>query len=156
MPAWPRDLAWPSRKPRSGRSSQRRRCGNWCAERPRSLPPFFNMGRRRDVRYWPKADVPELTSTTSRELVCVVTISCSEPDLDSQSESAMARYLWTQKEDIGPSARFGHAMAYDSVRSRTVLFGGTLFAGDLGGDINDTWEWNGEFWTQIADIGPAN
>jgi hypothetical protein len=27
---------------------------------------------------------------------------------------------------------------------------------DLGGDINDTWEWNGEFWTQIADIGPAN
>ena len=69
----------------------------------------------------------------------------------------MARYLWTQKkEDIGPSARFGHAMAYNFVRSRTVLFGGTLFAGDLGGDINDTWEWNGEFWTQIADIGPAN
>ena len=68
----------------------------------------------------------------------------------------MARYLWTQKEDIGPSARFGHAMTYDSVRSRTVLFGGTLFTGDQGGDINDTWEWNGEFWTQIADIGPAN
>jgi hypothetical protein len=40
----------------------------------------------------------------------------------------MARYLWTQKEDIGPSARFGHAMTYDSARSRTVLFGATLFA----------------------------
>jgi hypothetical protein len=41
----------------------------------------------------------------------------------------MSRFLWTQKEDIGPSARFGHAMAYDSVRSRTILFGGSLLIG---------------------------
>jgi len=32
----------------------------------------------------------------------------------------MSRFLWTQKEDIGPAARFGHAMAYDSVRFRTA------------------------------------
>ena len=38
----------------------------------------------------------------------------------------MSRFLWTQKEDIGPSARFGHAMTYDSVRSRTTLFGGLI------------------------------
>jgi hypothetical protein len=67
----------------------------------------------------------------------------------------MSRFLWTQKEDIGPSARFGHAMAYDSVRSRTVLFGGSLLLGGQVQNLNDTWEWNGEFWTQIADIGPA-
>jgi Galactose oxidase, central domain len=67
----------------------------------------------------------------------------------------MSRFLWTQKEDIGPSARFGHAMAYDSVRSRTILFGGSLLIGGASGSVNDTWEWNGEFWTQMANSGPA-
>ena len=66
----------------------------------------------------------------------------------------MSRFLWTQKEDIGPSARFGHAMTYDSVRSRTVLFGGSSLIGGQVGSANDTWEWDGEFWTQMADIGP--
>jgi hypothetical protein len=67
----------------------------------------------------------------------------------------MSRFLWTQKEDIGPSARFGHAMTYDTVRSRTILFGGSLLIGDQAESANDTWEWNGEFWTQMADMGPA-
>jgi hypothetical protein len=67
----------------------------------------------------------------------------------------MSRFLWTQKEDIGPSARFGHAMSYDSVRSRTVLFGGNSLIGGEVASVNDTWEWDGEFWTQMADIGPA-
>jgi hypothetical protein len=66
----------------------------------------------------------------------------------------MSRFLWTQKEDIGPSARFGHAMTFDSERSRTLMFGGSLISGQVG-SVNDTWEWNGEFWTQVADIGPA-
>jgi len=52
----------------------------------------------------------------------------------------MSRFLWTQKEDIGPSARFGHAMTYDSVRSRTVLFGGSLLVGGQVQSVNDTWE----------------
>jgi len=64
----------------------------------------------------------------------------------------MSRYLWTQKENIGPSPRVGHAMTYDSARARTILFGGDPLANAL---LNDTWEWNGEFWTQIADIGPV-
>jgi len=38
-------------------------------------------------------------------------------------------------------------MAYDSGRGRTVLFGGT-------GAGADTWEWDGENWTQMADLGP--
>jgi Galactose oxidase, central domain len=67
----------------------------------------------------------------------------------------MSRFLWTQKEDIGPSARFGHAMTYDAVRSRTILFAGSLLAGGQVASVSDTWEWNGEFWTQIADTGPA-
>ncbi len=35
--------------------------------------------------------------------------------------------------------------------SRSVLFGGRNPAGLLG----DTWEWDGENWTQVADSGPA-
>lgn len=68
----------------------------------------------------------------------------------------MSRFLWTQKQDIGPSARFAHAMAYDSVRSRTVLFGGSSVIATQAASVNDTWEWDGEFWTQMTDIGPAS
>jgi hypothetical protein len=42
-------------------------------------------------------------------------------------------------------------MAYDVARARTILFGGDPLTGDF---LADTWEWNGEFWTQVADIGP--
>ena len=31
---------------------------------------------------------------------------------------------WTQRQDIGPGARWGHAMAFDSIRRRVVIFGG--------------------------------
>jgi len=45
---------------------------------------------------------------------------------------------------LGPSARSGAAMTYDSVRQRVVLFGGVGSSGLL----NDTWDWNGTAWTQ--------
>lgn len=49
----------------------------------------------------------------------------------------MSRFLWTQKEDIGRAPRQGHAMAYDRLHKRVVLFGG----GTLGSDaFNDTVE----------------
>jgi hypothetical protein len=63
----------------------------------------------------------------------------------------MPRFLWTQKQNIGPKPRFGHAMAYDSDRKRVVLFGGDSLRSHL---FSDTWEWDGENWTQMADIGP--
>src|SRR5215204_1564953 len=61
------------------------------------------------------------------------------------------RWLWTQKEDIGPSPRFSHGMAYEDARQRVVLFGGE----DVGRVLGDTWEWDGSAWTQIADMGPS-
>ena len=64
----------------------------------------------------------------------------------------MARLVWTQKQDIGPSARAGHALAFDSARGRVVLFGGDSMRSTL---FNDTWEWDGEDWTQAHDIGPG-
>ena len=48
--------------------------------------------------------------------------------------------------EYSPSARCDHAMAYDSARKVTVLFGGW----NQDGFLNDTWEWNGITWTQIA------
>ena len=61
------------------------------------------------------------------------------------------RWLWTQKQDIGPSPRSGHAMAYDAARQRVVLFGGETRVGRQ----NDTWEWDGRAWTEVADTGPS-
>ena len=42
-------------------------------------------------------------------------------------------------------------MAYDRNRQRLVLFGGLTPDGPAG----DTWEWDGEDWTQVSETGPA-
>lgn len=62
----------------------------------------------------------------------------------------MPAFLWTQKEDIGPSPRHGHAMCYDTARQRTFLHGG---AADV--PLGDSWTWTGQHWTQVADTGPS-
>jgi hypothetical protein len=54
--------------------------------------------------------------------------------------------------DIGPAARAGYALAYNTVRQRVVLFGGVNDMNRNG--FNDTCEWDGTEWTQIADTGP--
>jgi Galactose oxidase, central domain len=54
---------------------------------------------------------------------------------------------WANVSPAGqaPSARAWHAMAFDSARGRTVLFGGYN-----GQQLGDTWEWDGMSWTRIA------
>jgi len=47
--------------------------------------------------------------------------------------------FWTHVQDIGPSARFGHAMAYDTRRDRVVLFGGQEAIAGIPAR-GDTWE----------------
>jgi hypothetical protein len=64
----------------------------------------------------------------------------------------MAGLFWTQEQDIGPSARAGHAMAFDSARHRMVLFGGDSAGSAF---LADTWAWDGQYWTQEQDIGPG-
>jgi hypothetical protein len=64
----------------------------------------------------------------------------------------MAKVLWVQKQDIGPRARGGHAMAFDAARQRVVLFGGDSVGTTL---LGDTWTWDGENWTEVQDIGPS-
>ena len=50
-----------------------------------------------------------------------------------------------------PPARYGHALAYDPVRSRVVMFGG---AGLTATGLDDTWEWDGTNWSQRPMYGP--
>jgi len=58
---------------------------------------------------------------------------------------------WVQVSSTGPSARHYHAIAYDSVRKKVVLFGGDGCWGYKG----DTWEWDGATWTQVSSAGPS-
>jgi hypothetical protein len=48
-----------------------------------------------------------------------------------------------------PDARAEHALAFDSVRSVIVLFGGKDEAGHV---LGDTWEWNGEAWSMAHPL----
>jgi cysteine-rich repeat protein len=45
-----------------------------------------------------------------------------------------------------PHKRDSHAIAYDGARQRVVMYGGWT----TGGNLNDTWEWDGTSWTQIT------
>lgn len=61
--------------------------------------------------------------------------------------------LWQQKQVSGPSARYGHAMVYDSTRGVVVLFGGATTGSS--GLLGDTWEWNGTSWSLRSTTGPS-
>jgi uncharacterized protein (TIGR03437 family) len=62
--------------------------------------------------------------------------------------SAQTAPNWTQQNpENSPPPRYDHAMAYDSVHSQVVLFGG------VGNDVmNDTWVWDGSNWTQKSPV----
>jgi hypothetical protein len=61
---------------------------------------------------------------------------------------------WHRMSDTGPSARQSHAMAFDSHRGRTVLFGGDC-ACATGLADPETWEWNGVEWELRSTSGPS-
>lgn len=55
---------------------------------------------------------------------------------------------WILVATNGPSPRWDAAMAYDSDRRETVLFGGAVFNPTGAPATNDTWEFDGTNWTQ--------
>lgn len=59
------------------------------------------------------------------------------------------------ESDGDPTPRFGHAMAYDPLRARVVLFGGkdTSGACDDGNSVfcGGTWAWSGASWRRLID-----
>jgi hypothetical protein len=68
------------------------------------------------------------------------------------SPNAVAQTVWVPTATTGPSPRSGHAMVYDSVRQRVVLFGGEAAPLQY---LGDTWEWDGATWTLVDNAGPA-
>jgi hypothetical protein len=62
-------------------------------------------------------------------------------------------WRWSQRFPAGsaPSARRGHALAYDAVRKVVVLFGGF----DGTNDLQDTWVWNGTTWSSVTPAGQS-
>jgi hypothetical protein len=60
---------------------------------------------------------------------------------------------WTQMHPtVSPPARFGHAMAYDEVSKKVVMFGGWSDSGTA----SDTWLWDGANWTEVqGSAGPS-
>jgi len=108
-------------------------------------------------------------STISGASTAALTISNAQPDDEGSydcviadacgtSGSAAAALTvqgdpcidWAQVAAGGPSARVGHAMAYDSGRDVSVLFGGWD-----GTHAGETWEWDGGTWTLRAGTGPS-
>jgi hypothetical protein len=61
---------------------------------------------------------------------------------------------WTQVANTGPLPRAFHAMAYDSKRERTLLFGGVTESQGKFVNFADTWSWDGNEWTEQEDAGP--
>jgi hypothetical protein len=76
--------------------------------------------------------------------------SCSF-NINVLDQSCCQAKFWTHPDVSPPAARQGHSMAYDSVRGRVVMFGGTTTGGPLG----DTWEWDGNSWSLMATTGPS-
>ena len=56
---------------------------------------------------------------------------------------------WTRGPDL-PEARDQHAMAYDPIRERVVMFGGVVGTGsEPRVSANDVWEFDGVRWTEV-------
>ena len=65
-------------------------------------------------------------------------------------------HVVTSSDQPHPTGRTGHAMAYDPVRKRVVVYGGVHHLPFSLTDYNDTWEWDGASWTQGPDGPGAN
>ena len=62
---------------------------------------------------------------------------------------------WYHMEPQGsePGRRTGHAMVYDNLRRRTILYGGGGYSRPL---YSDTWEWDGVQWREVTpETGPG-
>jgi N-acetylneuraminic acid mutarotase len=68
------------------------------------------------------------------------------PFLGTKSTWLLRGNSWTQLTYDEPLARYGHAMAYDSIRKKVVLFGGY---NSVYGYFSDTWEFSNGHWIQL-------
>lgn len=64
---------------------------------------------------------------------------------------------WIQRNPLAaPTPRWGHAMSFDAVRRRVVLFGGTTRTltgnGTTGTTLQDLWEYDGTIWVERTTL----
>ena len=58
---------------------------------------------------------------------------------------------WSASSAPGPPPRAGSSIAFDPIRQRTIMFGGS----DGGSYFSDTWAYDGSTWTQTQISGPS-
>ncbi|MCI0676136.1 MAG: immunoglobulin domain-containing protein [Phycisphaerales bacterium] len=87
-----------------------------------------------------------------RAILVLVVLPVGAVVAPAEGLNAQGCASWTESAATGPSARYAHAMAYDSAHDRVVLFGGVGAALPY---LADTWEWDGDGWSLVADAGPA-
>ncbi len=92
--------------------------------------------------------MPELRLCLLTVLLCLMSVS--------SKTYGQAGLEWVHRTDVGtPGKRVSPAMAYDSDRGVTVFFGGEYSEGSSTITYyNDTWEYDGNRWQQIAISGP--
>lgn len=91
------------------------------------------------------------TSADTGDYNVVLNSSCGSTTSENVALTVVGSPTWSNLNPIsGLSARRDHAMAFDSVRDRSVLFGG-IDSQRLG----DTWEWDGATWQLRAITGPS-
>ncbi|HKQ48261.1 MAG TPA: immunoglobulin domain-containing protein [Phycisphaerae bacterium] len=116
--------------------------GVWAAQGRRRIrrPPIVPMGRSR------------LLPSHSSALMAIAFLVTSF-QFHASSALAQCTGTWTPIMSASvPSARNNHAMAFDSLRGVTVLFGGDT----AGGLSAETWEWDGSNWSRrLPENSPA-
>jgi len=90
-------------------------------------------------------------------LITLITLTTTL-NLTNHAQAQNCQPGWVNRtfpNQIVPSPRYNHAMAYDSKRGVTVLFGGRIFNGQEMALIGDTWEYDGSSWKKVATDGPG-
>jgi len=94
------------------------------------------------------------------QLVAVILITLTTIlNLTNHASAQNCQLGWVNRtfpNQIGPFPRYNMAMAYDSNRKVTVLFGGQTITQQEGFKIlSDTWEYDGSNWVKISVDGPG-
>ncbi|MCE7993957.1 MAG: hypothetical protein HEP71_18355 [Roseivirga sp.] len=63
---------------------------------------------------------------------------------------------WHPVATEGPSARNGAALSFDPSLKTLVLFGGSTSDKSYGPATGETWTWNGQQWSKMEMVQPAN
>lgn len=87
-----------------------------------------------------------LTPHTRLRLLAISTATLVSAALPAAAQDC----TWALATQFGSPPNYAHAMAFDSLRNVTVLFGG-----NQGQAIGATWEWNGSTWIDRASPLPA-